>query len=113
MNTLIRPMLYHAHHEIFLANNLNSEKNLKTDIVGQICESTDIFAKDKEMPGVKENDILAILNAGAYGFSMSSTYGCKPRAAEILVNKDKAELIRKRQTIQDLENNQIIPPRLK
>ncbi len=113
MNTLIRPMLYDAHHEIFLANNLNAKKQYKVDIVGQICESTDIFAKDREMPDIKENDILAILNSGAYGFSMSSTYGCKPRPAEILINKDKAELIRKRQDIQDLENNQIIPFRLK
>jgi len=97
----------------YLANNLNSKKKEKVTIVGQICESTDMFAKDRKMPEIKQEDILAILNAGAYGFSMSSTYGCKPRSAEILVNKNKAELIRKRQTIQDLTNNQIIPSRLK
>ena len=113
MNTLIRPMLYGAYHEFYLANNLNSKKKEKVTIVGQICESTDMFAKDRKMPEIKQEDILAILNAGAYGFSMSSTYGCKPRSAEILVNKNKAELIRKRQTIQDLTNNQIIPSRLK
>ncbi len=113
MNTLIRPMLYDAYHEIYLANNLNSKNKNKVTIVGQICESTDMFAKDRLMPEINENDILAILNAGAYGFSMSSTYGCKPRPAEVLVNKDKAELIRKRQDIKDLELNQIIPSRLK
>jgi len=113
MNTLIRPMLYNAYHEIYLANNLNSKKKDKVTIVGQICESTDMFVKDRRMPEIKENDILAILNAGAYGFSMSSNYGCKPRPAEVLINKDRHDLIRKRQTIQDLTNNQIIPSRLK
>ena len=113
MNTLIRPMLYHAYHEILLANNLNAEKKDKIDIVGQICESTDIFTKDRIMPEIKENDILAILNAGAYGFSMSSTYGCKPRPAEVLVSANNVDLIRKRQEIQDLAETQIVPERLR
>lgn len=113
MSTLIRPMLYNTHHEIYLANDLNSVKENKVDIVGQICETTDVFAKNTEMPKIKENDILAILNAGAYGFSMSSTYGGKPKPAEVLVNGNKHELIRKRQTFEDLEKNQIIPERLR
>ena len=112
MSTLIRPMLYNTHHEIYLASNLNSNKKNRVDIVGPICESADIFAKDIEMPEIKEGDILSILNAGAYGFSMSSTYGGKPRPAEVLVNGNKHELIRKRQTFEDLEKNQIIPKRL-
>ena len=113
MSTLIRPMLYNTHHEIYLANDLNSAKENTVDIVRQIREKTDVFAKNMEMPKIKENDILAILNAGAYGFSMSSTYGGKPKPAEVLVNGNKHELIRKRQSFEDLEKNQIIPERLR
>jgi diaminopimelate decarboxylase len=104
MNTLIRPMLYDAYHEILLANDLNLQKEDKVDIVGQICESTDIFAKNRMMPKIKEDYILAILNCGAYGFSMSSRYGGKPLCGEVLVSKDKYRLIRKRESLEDLES---------
>jgi len=104
MNNLIRPMLYDAYHEILLANNLKLLKKNKVDIVGQICESTDIFAKDRLMPEVNENDILAVLNCGAYGFSMSSNYGGKMKPAEVLVSDNDSKLIRKREEFKDLES---------
>lgn len=113
MNTLIRPMLYGAYHEILLANNLNAGKTEKVNIVGPICENSDQMAKDRMMPQIHEGDLLAVLNAGAYGFGMSSQYNNRPRAAEILVNNGSHELIRKRENFNDLDRNMIIPSRLK
>lgn len=102
MNTLIRPMLYGAHHPIVLANDLNAASHEQVNIVGQICESTDVLAKNRLMPHLKEGDTLAILNAGAYGFSMSSTYGGRPRPAEVLVRGRKQRLIRRRASFREL-----------
>src|SRR5574341_2465299 len=72
MNTLLRPMLYNAYHEILVANRLNSKPKEKVNIVGPICENTDQLAKDRMMPRIQEGDLLAVLNAGTYGFGMSS-----------------------------------------
>lgn len=113
MNTLIRPMLYGAYHEILLANRLNSEPWEKVNIVGPICENTDQLAKDRIMPRIEEGDLLAVLNTGAYGFGMGSQYNNRPRAAEALVNNGKHELIRKREDFDDLISNIRIPKRLK
>lgn len=113
MNTLIRPMIYGAYHEILLANNLNSKPSEKVNVVGPICENTDQIAKDRIMPKIKEGDLLAVLNAGAYGFGMSSQYNNRPRAAEVLVNNGKHDLIREREDFYDLINGVIIPNRLK
>lgn len=113
MNTLIRPMLYNAYHEILVANRLDAEPAEKVNIVGPICENTDQLAKDRTMPKIEEGDLLAILNAGAYGFGMSSQYNNRPRAAEVLVANGKHELIRKREGFDDLVSNAIIPKRLK
>ena len=113
MNTLIRPMLYNAYHEILLANNLDARPWEKINIVGPICENTDQFAKDRIMPKIKEGDLLAILNAGAYGFGMSSQYNNRPRAAEVLVNKGWHELIRGRENFDDSTSKVAVPKRLK
>lgn len=114
MNDLIRPALYDAHHEILpLAKSQNQKseiRNQKYDVVGPICESADTFAKDRKFSKVKEGEFLAIMSAGAYGFSMSSNYNSRPRAEEILVVKDKAFVIRKRENYADLARNEIIPP---
>ncbi|MEM3267617.1 MAG: hypothetical protein QXR69_02895, partial [Conexivisphaerales archaeon] len=75
-------------------------------------ENTDIIARDRSMPRMQEGDLLAIFNAGAYGFSMSSQYNNRPRAAEVIVSKDSAELIRRRESIHDLLEGQQIPARL-
>ena len=99
-------------HEILLANNLNAKPTEKVSIVGPICENTDQIAKDRMMPEISQGDLLAVLNVGAYGFGMSSQYNNRPRAAEVLVNNGKHELIRKRESFDDLINKVIIPKRL-
>ena len=79
-------------------------------MVGPICESGDFFAKERRLPKVKEGDYLAVMGAGAYGFSMSSNYNSRRRAEEVLVDKDKVYIIRKRETFDDLIRNEIVPP---
>ena len=80
----------------------NAELRTAVDIVGPVCESGDYFAKDRELSEVKSGDLLAILDAGAYGFSMSSNYNARPKVVEILVEKDKFHVIRKREDYEDL-----------
>ena len=75
---------------------------VKVDVVGGICESTDFFAKDRLLPPLKRGDLLAIFTAGAYCASMASQYNSRPRAAEVLVNGVQAQLIRRRETYEDL-----------
>jgi diaminopimelate decarboxylase len=105
MNDLIRPALYQSYHEIIPVNQTKSEREMKIskiDIVGPVCESGDFFALDREMPELREGDLLAIMSAGAYGFTMASNYNSRPLPAEALVCGDKVQLIRKRQTWDDL-----------
>lgn len=112
MNDLIRPSLYGAYHEILPLHIAHSAQRTaqRYDIVGPICESGDFFAKDRYMPKVREGDCLAIMSAGAYGFSMSSNYNSRCRAEEVLVVKDRAFAIRKRESCRDLVRNESIPP---
>jgi diaminopimelate decarboxylase len=99
MNDLIRPSLYGAYHEIVpVVQPPNSATKIETvDVVGPICESGDFFAHDRELPRLEENDLLAILDAGAYGMSLASNYNTRPRPAEILVNGKSAKVIRERE----------------
>jgi diaminopimelate decarboxylase len=107
MNDLVRPALYEAHHSIFpLRHRDKSKVKEKVDVVGPICESADFFAKNRYLPSLKENEYLAIMGAGAYGFSMSSNYNSRPRAAEVLIDKNKTILVRKRETYKDLLRNE-------
>ena len=106
MNTLLRPALYGAYHHIVNANRLNSRNKEVVNICGQICENTDILAKNRKLGNIKEGDLLAILNVGAYGFSMSSQYNTRPRAAEVMISKKNCKIIRQRETINDLINGQ-------
>ncbi len=108
MNDLIRPSLYEAYHNIYPLRK-TSARNEKVDVVGPICESGDFFAKARRMPCVKEGEYLAVMSAGAYGFSMSSNYNSRRRAQEILVVKDKVFIVRKREQSGDLIRNEIIP----
>lgn len=101
-NTLIRPTMYGSYHHIIVASKLNLSNVDRYDVVGSICESGDILAKDRELPKVHEGDLLAVLNTGAYGYSMSSQYNSRPRAAEVLVNEGNYELIRERETLNSL-----------
>jgi len=102
MNDLIRPALYQAYHEILPVIHDPQAKRAPVDLVGPVCESGDFFARDREMPQVREGDLVAILDAGAYGMSLSSNYNSRLRAAEVLVEGKKARLIRRRETIRDL-----------
>ena len=131
MNDLIRPALYHSYHEIVpveepstrsvgeavsfpsrksRSKSLSKSKNKteKMDIVGPVCESGDFFALDREMPEVREGDLLAIMSAGAYGFVMASNYNSRPLPAEALVRGDRFALIRKRQTWKDLVRDEAV-----
>ena len=112
-NTLLRPMLYNSYHHIVVCNETNGDSYLKYDIVGPICESGDVLGKDRELPELKEGEYLAILDAGAYGFAMSSSYNSRPRPAEILINKGQVFKIREAETFEDLIRNQDIPEHLK
>ncbi|MCC5928358.1 MAG: diaminopimelate decarboxylase [Cyclobacteriaceae bacterium] len=105
MNHLIRPMMYEAYHEIVNISNPNGVKRIYT-VVGYICE-TDTFGLDRRMSEIREGDILAIKNAGAYGFSMASNYNSRFRPAEVMLYEGKAFLIRKRETLEDILNNQV------
>lgn len=107
-NTLIRPAMYGAYHHIIVANKLNEEPTETCDIVGPICESGDFLARDRLLPRICEGDLLAVLTAGAYGFSMSSQYNSRPRPAEVLVKSGKYALIREAETFEDLVRRQRI-----
>ena len=111
LNILVRPAMYGAYHEILVANKIDVEPAEEYTIVGPLCESGDIFG-ERRLPPVKRGDILAILDVGAYGFSMSSQYNMRPRCAEVLVSNGRAELVRERETFGDFLRHQIIPPRL-
>ncbi|MFA5276719.1 MAG: diaminopimelate decarboxylase [Candidatus Omnitrophota bacterium] len=112
MNDLIRPALYGAYHEILplRATGDKSIASVKYDIVGPICESGDFFAKGRKLGRIKEGEYLAIMSAGAYGFSMSSNYNSRRRAEEVMVSQEKAFVVRKRESFKDLTANEVIPP---
>lgn len=105
LNHLIRPMMYDAYHDIVNVSNPEGTQRVYT-VVGYICE-TDTFGWDRKLNEVREGDILAFKNAGAYGFSMSSNYNSRFRPAEVLVYNGEAKLIRKRETLDDLLRNQV------
>ncbi len=105
-NTLIRPTMYGSYHPVLVANKLGSPEEETYDVVGPICESGDALARDRRLPKIEEGDLLAVLNAGAYGFAMSSQYNARPRAAEVLVKNGKYTLVRERETLEDLLSGQ-------
>jgi diaminopimelate decarboxylase len=104
MNDLIRPALYGAYHEIVpvIQNERSAGKSEVTDIVGPVCETGDFFARDRELPVVEEEDLLAILDAGAYGMVLASNYNTRPRPAEVLVSGKSVKVIRRREKVSDL-----------
>ncbi|MBM3262177.1 MAG: diaminopimelate decarboxylase [candidate division Zixibacteria bacterium] len=106
LHHLIRYPLYNAYHEIVNASCVSGEL-LVYDVCGQICESSDFFTRNRSISCIREGDTLAILNAGAYGFAMSSNYNSRPRPAEVLIDGDKAQLVRRRETFEDLLRSQI------
>ncbi|TFG14226.1 MAG: diaminopimelate decarboxylase [Promethearchaeota archaeon] len=112
-NILIRPTMYGSYHHIISCNQNSGRNELKYDIAGPICESGDILGKERILSELKEQDYLAVLDAGAYGFIMSSPYNSRPRPAEILINDGQSLLIREAETYNDLLKHQIIPDHLK
>jgi len=103
MNDLMRPALYDAYHEIVpVVQSQLSPAQEKVDVVGPVCESGDCFARDRALPRVEEGDLLAILDAGAYGMALASNYNTRPRPAEVLVRGKSVKVIRRRETIRDL-----------
>ena len=111
MNDLIRPALYGSYQAIQPVMKTNAE-TIIADIVGPICESGDFFAKDREIGRPQRGDLLAVMSAGAYGFTMASNYNSHPKAPEILVDGDKYYIVRKRESFEDLINGEVIPAEL-
>lgn len=109
MNDLVRPSLYKAYHAIKPVVR-NEKDTIRADVVGPICESADFLAKDREIPHVEAGDFLAVMSAGAYGFTMSSNYNSRPRAPEIMVNQDQFYVVRERESYEDLIKGESIPP---
>lgn len=101
-NTLVRPAMYGSYHPILVADKLDAPEKETFDVVGPICETGDVIAKQRKLPMVNEGDVLAVLNAGAYGFSMSSQYNSRPRAAEVMIRQGKAVVVREREQLADL-----------
>jgi len=101
MNDLIRPSLYEAYHNIIPVARRDAT-DITADVVGPICESGDFLAKDRKMERPEPGDYLAVMSAGAYGFTMSSNYNSRPKSAEVMVEGDKYTIIRKRETYEDL-----------
>jgi len=112
MNDLIRPSLYGSYQRIQPVHKVERGEML-ADVVGPICESGDFLAKDRKLPRLEQGDLLAVMSAGAYGFSMSSNYNSRPRAAEVLVSKDKYFVIRQREDYDDLVRGETVPDFLK
>jgi len=108
MNDLIRPSLYDAYHAI-LPVNISRRPQKTVDVVGPICESGDFLARDRKMQELGPGDLIAVMSAGAYGFSMASTYNSRPLAAEVLVKGDKFYLTRERGTYDDLMKGERLP----
>ena len=102
MNDLMRPALYRAYHEIVPAVATTSEAHETVDVVGPVCESGDFFAHDRQLPVTSEGDLLAILDAGAYGMALASNYNTRPRPAEVLVTGKSVKLVRQRERVSDL-----------
>jgi diaminopimelate decarboxylase len=94
--------LYGAYHEIVPVKCAANEATAPCDVVGPVCETGDFFARDRNLPKVQEGDLLAVLDTGAYGMTLSSNYNSRCRAAEVLVDGKKTRVIRRRETMEDL-----------
>ncbi|TFG02843.1 MAG: diaminopimelate decarboxylase [Promethearchaeota archaeon] len=112
-NTLVRPTMYGSYHHIISCEQSTGDNLLKYDIAGPICESGDILGRERMLPKLKEEEYLAILDTGAYGYIMTSRYNSRPAPAEVLVNDETHFLIREAETFDDLLKKQIIPEHLK
>jgi diaminopimelate decarboxylase len=116
MNDLIRPSLYGAHHSVWKVHKKDEEDSsnprVLADLVGPICESGDFLARGRDMDAVEPGDLLAVMSAGAYGFSMASNYNSRRKAAEVLVDGDQFFVIRDRESYGDIIRGEHIPTNL-
>jgi len=108
MNDLIRPALYDSYHEIVRVHQRGGRLT-SSDVVGPVCESADYFCKDRPLPAVAQGDLLALLSAGAYGFVMSSNYNSRVLAAEIMVDRTRSALVRRRQRVEEIWAGEKVP----
>jgi diaminopimelate decarboxylase len=107
MNDLLRPSLYDAYHEVRSVKDGGAA--VPADLVGPVCESGDYLARDRDLPEAAEEDLLAIMSAGAYGFAMASNYNSRPRPAEVLVKGDRWAVVREREHLADLVKGELVP----
>jgi len=108
MNDLIRPALYGSYQAIQPVVD-NQAQKIVVDVVGPICETGDFFAKDREIPRPQRGDLLAVMSAGAYGFTMASNYNSHPKSPEVLVDGEKYYVVRERESFEDLIRGETIP----
>lgn len=108
MNDLMRPSLYHSYHAIQPVT-IAGRETVRADIVGPICESGDFLAKGRDVEMFEQGDLMAVMSAGAYGFSMSSTYNSRPRVCEVMVKGDRFHIIRERERFEDLIRGESLP----
>jgi diaminopimelate decarboxylase len=113
MNDLIRPALYGSYQAICPVTAAPDAETIVADVVGPICESGDFLAKDREIARPRRGDLLAVMSAGAYGFTMASNYNSHPRPPEILVDGDRYDVVRRRESFDDLINGETIPEALR
>jgi len=109
MNDLIRPSLYDAYHEILPVMRRPARRKILADVVGPICESGDVLARDRMLPEFQPGELIAVMGAGAYGFTMSSNYNSRPRAAEVMVIRGRVRVVRERERYEDLVKGENIP----
>ncbi|MDD4300337.1 MAG: diaminopimelate decarboxylase, partial [Methanomicrobium sp.] len=103
-NLLVRPAMYDSYHEIIIANKAEKEADTEYTVTGPICETGDIFASDRMLPKVEDGDIAAILDTGAYGYSMASQYNCRPRCPEVMVFGERSGIMRRGESVIDILN---------
>ena len=109
-NLLIRPAMYDAYHEVIVANKADAPLTTEYTVTGPICETGDIVAADRKLPMLETGDIIAVLDAGAYGFAMSSQYNCRPRCPEVLIQGFRVSLMRRGETVDDITAPMQCPP---
>ena len=110
MNDLIRPALYQGYHEVVpVREPAPDDPREAADVVGPVCESGDFFAQARELPPIRQGELIALMSAGAYGFTMASNYNSRPLAAEVLVSGNKATVVRERQGLSDLIRGERLP----
>jgi diaminopimelate decarboxylase len=109
MNDLIRPSLYDAYHDIWPVREKDGQKPITADVVGPICETGDFLSRDRRVPDTAPGELLAVMSAGAYGFTMASNYCSRLRVPEVMVQNDAYHVIRQRQSYDDLIAGESVP----